>query len=324
MVEKLNSKDYTRYLNYACYERYILYIIEKNMHYEKGPVLFSDRIFNWEFDYDLGPLINKFDFFNDIYKKKFILSKTSSRENVKKDVITCFENMNKVMIRQRLIGTIDGLPYASNVLVEHIDSKYVYITKFTGDSNFVKKPIEIKEFFETLFYDEEGITYEEILVSKMNDDVLVNDLNNLINIVIPSEVLSGKEKPTTRGIKDLALYYTDDNNYKNLIKDNILAYKRIRMSRMINCVIFPSIESIELLIENNIFNEEVSLSIVNEVDKVKQVLSDLQKYSSLFFIKKERKFIDKYVEKIYLLENAIRNIQELMTKELKNSIGGTQ
>ncbi|MEU0602888.1 hypothetical protein ABZ484_32390 [Streptomyces sp. NPDC006393] len=168
----LPDDQYTRAIEYVCYERNFFYIYSTFHAFESFPLVHLDRFIGWRHDLGVEPLLPVSNGFADLLDAHVRDSSSTTPENLWDSLHDLFGQGHKVSVNMWVTHT-DGTPYVTSVLLEGMDeAKTVYFTKVNETLNRTCSPLSFADFTEKIAPDDDGT----IGLTVIKDSDVIRDL----------------------------------------------------------------------------------------------------------------------------------------------------
>ncbi|MEU6440286.1 hypothetical protein [Streptomyces sp. NPDC047046] len=152
----LPEDQYTKAIEYVCYERNFFYIYSTFYDFQSFPLVHLDRFIGWRHDAGVEPLLPVSNGFADLLDAQVRDSSSTAPEHLWDSLYGLFDQGHKVSVNMWVTHT-DGTPYVTSVLLEGMDDdKTVYFTKVNETLNRTCSPLTFAELTEKIAPDDDG------------------------------------------------------------------------------------------------------------------------------------------------------------------------
>lgn len=168
----LPTDQYSRAIEYVCYERNFFYIYSNFYAFISFPLLYMDRFIGWRYDSGVEPLLPVSNGFADLIDAHVRDSSTTRPDLFEGSLRSLFMHGHKVSVNMWVTHS-DGTPYVTSVLLEGMDEdNIVYFTKVNETLNRTCSPLSFAELIEKVAPDEDG----SIGLTIIKDSAVVREL----------------------------------------------------------------------------------------------------------------------------------------------------
>lgn len=288
--------DIEKNLQYVCYERTYQYFLKNYLNVINGDILYVDRLLgfvaNIEEPEPIFPAENiLLDFLNKECKKVDLVSKHDIISELKKKLDSRVAKLAMEMLNAQ------NEKYFTSVLVEKIDTEFIYYTKINEVSIHIKEPLTYPEFLSRILIEDNNVEIEWL---KYDVEIDVEQL-----------LLEGKKKyiycDYTFGFKDyidsqVAFYKETDNQLKLKTEKHL----QLRFSKHVLNKLYPIVFFLE---EYDKFEKHIELrekriileSLLGKFYKISSIILSLGKFEYFVNYIDTLHEIDESLSKLYIL-----------------------
>ncbi|EPU1811171.1 hypothetical protein ACVU02_000591 [Listeria monocytogenes] len=293
--------DLNKEIKYVCYERTYHYFLKKYMEIKSPDIFYIDRFLGFKFNFDNPePLFPSSNLLEEMMRDKCI--------NI--EVVEFNDLINMLFGRLETSVAKVGMSmlnaqneeYFTSVLLEKIDSDYVFYTKISETARDIEKPLPIEEFLERIYIEDNKVEIEWLSYDSPIDTLLwfEKGKEKYANLQYVNEfeefILSQKS------------FYCNVENQQNLKCDKKL---QLRFSKHVLNKLYPLVFFLE---EEFISSNENDLVLAGI--KLEQSLNKFQKVSSIILSLGDFQYFEAYIEMLYEINCHLKKLYEKILGEI--------
>lgn len=293
--------DLNKEIKYVCYERTYHYFLKKYMEIKSPDIFYIDRFLGFKFNCDNPePLFPQSNLLEELMRDKCINIEVVEINDLINILFGKLET-NVAKVGMSMLNA-QNEEYFTSVLLEKIDSDYVFYTKISETARDIEKPLPIDEFLERIYRENNKVEIEWLSYDSPIDALLwfEKGKEKYANLQYVNEfeefILSQKS------------FYCNVENQQNLKCDKKL---QLRFSKHVLNKLYPLVFFLE---EEFISSNENDL--VLEGIKLEQSLNKFQKISSIILSLGDFQYIEAYIEMLYEINCHLKKLYEKVLGEI--------